>query len=84
MKPIKFKQCNTDYAEYQDEFQTLPAYIDNQFPDGCVTSCWQLTWSERFILFWQGKLWLQQLTFHNGPLQPQRPSVKCPFIEERN
>ena len=81
MKPINFTHSNTKFAEHQGEYLTLPAHIDNESPDGRVTSCWQLTWKERIVLFWKGKLWLQQLTFHNGPLQPQLPQVDSPFLK---
>ena len=84
MKPIKFKQCNTTFAGHQNEYQTLPAHIDLLHSQGRVTSCWQMTWRERFVLFLQGKLWLQQLTFHDKPLQPQLPLVDSPFIKEEN
>lgn len=82
MKPIKFKQCNTTFAKYQDEYQTLPAHINKELPTGCVTSCWQLTWKERFILLFRGKLWLQQWTFHAN-LQPQLLLVNSPFVESK-
>ena len=80
MKPVKFKQCNTNFAEHQDEYQTLPAHVDYIHPEGTVTSCWQLTWKERFIVLFRGQLWLQQLTFHNHVLQPQLILVKNPLV----
>ena len=82
MRPIKFKQCNMNYAGHQDEYRTLPAHINDRI-DGAVTTCWQLTWKERFVLFFGGKLWLMQLTFHNN-FQPQLPSIKSSFIKEKN
>ncbi len=80
MKPINFTHSNTKFAEHQDEYLTLPAHIDDNSAHGRVTTCWQLTWKERIVLFWEGKLWLQQLTFHER-LQPQLPRIDSPFIK---
>ena len=48
MKPVKFKERNATIAKDQHEYNNLPAHIE----DGVVTSCWSLSWKERFkVLF---------------------------------
>lgn len=74
MKPIKFLGHNVVFAEDQKEYLPLPALVI----DDLTISCWQLTLMERLMLLFTGKLWLSQLNF-GQPLQPQLPSVKCPF-----
>lgn len=74
MKPIDFPQSNRVFAKNQQEYKELPAFYEK----GIVTSCWQLSWKERFKLLLTGKLWLSIMTF-GKPLQPQRPSVHSPF-----
>ena len=72
MKPVKFKEANTVYAEDQSEYLPLPVHKDE---DGQVTSCWKLSFWERLIVFFAGRVWLSNLTF-NQPLQPIFISVK--------
>ncbi len=76
MKPVKFDGANLALAKDQAEYLTLPAHRNK---DGVVTSCWKLTWRERFKILIRGKFWFQQHTF-NGPLQPQLPSVNKPEL----
>ena len=76
MKPIEFKDCNVIFAKHQPEYLPLPAH-KSQDSVGLVTTCWELTWRERFIILFSGHLFLQQMTF-NTPLQPQKPSVRRP------
>ncbi|HUS89874.1 MAG TPA: hypothetical protein VMW91_11045 [Desulfosporosinus sp.] len=74
MESIYFEECNTDIAKNQDQYITLPAHIDN---DGIVTSCWKLTWIERFKVLFSGRVFLCVMAFHR-PLQPQRMTVNNP------
>ena len=66
MKAIKFKECNTVYAENQPEYYSLPVHRTD---DGVVTSCWQLSFKQRLKVLLTGRIFLQMLTF-NKPLQP--------------
>ena len=75
MKAVKFKQSNIEIAKDQDQYITLPAHMDS---DGTVTSCWSLTWWERFKLLFSGHLFLQILTY-GKPLQPLKMSVNNPL-----
>ena len=75
MKIVKFKDCNTVFAEDQPEYLPLPAH---RTADGVVTSCWGLSFSERFRLLMTGKMFLQVMTF-NKPLQPLKMSVEMPL-----
>lgn len=78
MTPVRFPQVNLVLAENQPEYLPLPTH---RTADGQVISCWSLTWRERLLLLWSGRLWLRQLTF-GQLLQPQLPSVESPFVEE--
>lgn len=76
MNPVNFKGSNVVYAENQKEYLPLPAHRSD---DGVVTSCWELTWPERFKVLFSGNIFIQNMTF-NQPLQPQRPSVDNPIF----
>ena len=73
MKPIKFKYCNVVYAENQSEYQDLPA-LKLETDNGEVVSCWKLSFKERLIILFTGKMWLSLLSF-NKPLTPSFLSV---------
>lgn len=75
MTPIEFKGCNTVYGAGQKEYLPLPAHRGQI--SGMVTSCWKLTWRERWRVLVTGRLYLSQLTF-GRPLQPQLPAVENP------
>ena len=77
MKTIDFKECNVVYAKEQPEYRPLPAH---KADDGCVTSCWELSFIERIKILFSGKIFLQVLTF-NQPLQPSKMSVDKPRME---
>jgi hypothetical protein len=68
----------TNFAESQDEYQTLPAF---RLDDGTVLTRWRLTWKERFTIFLRGDLYLFMLTF-NKPLQPISLQVERPAVAE--
>jgi hypothetical protein len=78
MKPIEFREANVVFAKDQPEYLPLPVYMDESDPKGRVISCWKLSLWECFTVFVTGRLWLSVLTF-NKPLQPQKPTVECPF-----
>ena len=75
MKPIEFPEQNMVYAEGQLEYLPLPSYRD---PDGTVTSCWKVTWKDRFRVLFRGRIWLTVLTF-NHPLQPIIMEARSPL-----
>jgi len=74
MESIYFEECNTDIAQNQDQYITLPAHIDDV---GIVTSCWEMTWMERLKVLFFGQVFLCIMTFHK-PLQPQKMTVDNP------
>jgi hypothetical protein len=67
----------TKYAEYQDQYQTLPAFWQN---DGTVLTRWRLTWKERLIAFLRGDLYLF-ISTGNDPLQPILLQVERPAVD---
>lgn len=71
MIPVEFPESNVIYAKDQPEYIPLPAH---RTADGHVTSCWSLTWRERFRILWFGRIFWTQMTF-NDKLQPVRPSL---------
>lgn len=77
MKPIKFPGANVVFGAGQKEYIPLPAYREPG-ATGQVTTCWQLTWRERWKILFTGRVWYSVLTFGDA-LQPQRPSVDCPL-----
>jgi hypothetical protein len=77
MKPIEFKQANTEFAKNQNEYLTLPAYTDDE-QGGRIVHCWQLELKERIKILFTGKLWIWVLNFHKPP-QPIKPDVNNPF-----
>lgn len=83
MKPIKFQEVNKIFAENQEEYQPLPAFIKDN-PEGEIVSCWHLSFKERFKLLITGKLWVSMLMF-NQPLTPVYfTTIKDEVIPEEN
>lgn len=76
MTPYKFPQATITAAKDQPEYQPLPMCLSGH-DDGCMATCWKLTWWERIKLLWRGVIWIEVLTFHRG-IPPQRPSVDPP------
>ena len=80
MKLIQFKEQTVIIAKDQPEYLPLPAHQFKDNPEqGRIAFCWQLTWRERFEVFWNGLIWHQVLTF-NHPLQPQLLTVEKPVM----
>lgn len=73
MKPTKFKDQNSVYAENQPEYLQLPA-LKLDTPEGHVISCWKLSFWERITILFTGRVWLSLLSF-NKPLNPSFMSV---------
>lgn len=58
MKPIKFDEANKELTKpssmTDEECSSLHVLNDGQIS----VSCWQLSWKERFQVFWYGTVWL--------------------------
>ncbi len=65
MEPIDFKESNVVFAEHQDEYNNLPAYVEGPI----VTTRWKPDWLERIRMLFGRSIRLQMLTF-GEPLQP--------------
>jgi len=72
-----FPEQTAVFAKDQPQYRQLPAHVSK---DGKVTCCWNLTWRERVMVLFTGKVWHQVLTFHS-PLQPQKLSAEKPDLE---
>jgi hypothetical protein len=72
MKPIKFKECNVEFAKDQPEYNSLHAFRDG---NGVVVICWKLTLREAIRVMFRRRVWLSLMTFNN-PLTPTFMSTK--------
>lgn len=81
MKPIKFKDQNTEYAKDQEEYETLPV-LKLDTLEGEVVSCWNLSFKERMKVLITGKIWLSLMSF-NRPLTPSFMSVNRKDVYSR-
>lgn len=77
MEPIKFEKANANLGEGQDEYITLPAFIDFEDPATPITVGFKLTDEERKQVAETGEIWISQLTFRN-PFHPIAMSVIKP------
>jgi hypothetical protein len=68
MTPIAFDGSNAVMGAGQSEYRLLPAHRATDH-EGTVTTCWGLSWRQRFRVLFLGRIWMQQLTFQE-PLQP--------------
>lgn len=81
MKPTKFKEVNAVLMRPTDmsaeECSSLSVYQDG---DQCI-SRWELSWGERFTLFFRGVIWMG---IRSGVTQPAAwlSIEKTPFEEE--
>lgn len=66
----------TEIAKSQDEYQTLPAWVDT---DGTVLTRWRLTWRERLRVLLSGDIYLWVMTF-GRPLQPVMLEAEKPKV----
>lgn len=62
-----FKEVNVRIAEHQEEYQTLPAYYNQQ--EGSMTFCFELSEDEIHRIRATGEIWFKMLTF-GQPMQP--------------
>lgn len=79
MKPCRFPEQTTTWAENQPPYEPLPAFTNERE----TITLWQLSWIERLWIVLTGRLWLRQLNF-GEPLQPQAPTVVRPFVSVGN
>lgn len=73
MKPVKFKHQNVVYAENQPEYMPLPA-LKIEGNEGIVVSCWKLSFKEKVMVLFSGRVWLSLWSF-NQALTPSLLSV---------
>ena len=67
MKPIEFKEANTNFGVGQESVEPMPALYLGEH--GEVISCWKMTFKEALRLLFTRKIWLCIVTF-GKPLQP--------------
>lgn len=76
MRLIEFPEQTIVIAKDQPEYLPLPAHRFSG-SDGRIACCWHLTWLERLMVLFRGRIWHQVLTF-NHPLQPQLLTIEKP------
>lgn len=67
MEAKEFKEVNVRIAEHQEEYQTLPAYYNQQ--EGSMLFCFELSEDEMNRIKATGEIWFKMLTF-GQPMQP--------------
>lgn len=67
MKASEFPEVNVRIAENQPEFETLPAFYNQQ--EGSMTFCFKLSEDEMHRIHATGEIWFKQLTC-GAPMQP--------------
>lgn len=75
MKPISFEGQNIVIAKNQQPYLPLPAFVDGL----CATTCWSLSFKERIIVLFTGRIWHKLMHF-GQPLQPQKISARRKLI----
>jgi len=78
MKPIVFNEQTHILTKDQKQYIPLPIHYDNTHGRGKTTSCWKLTWKERFKILFSGIVWCSQLTF-GKQYQPMHLTVTKPI-----
>lgn len=78
MKSVNFPQANVPLAKNQPEYQTLHVHYDLSNTAGEMTACMELTDEEIAEIIKTKRVYLTQLTFHNG-YHPVRMSVVSPY-----
>lgn len=76
--PIEFPEQTDIIAKDQKEYLPLPAHVNRESDWREVTSCWKLTWYERILILFTGRVWSTLMTF-GGPVQPQIIRIESPF-----
>lgn len=80
MNLIEFPEQTVIIAKDQPEYLPLPAHRFAGDTQGRIAFCWQLTWRERLVVLFRGRIWHEVLTF-NHPLQPQLLTVTKPEMK---
>ncbi len=66
MESVEFKEVNVRIAEHQEEYETLPVFLDKRDPSAPVTMCFHLDNEEQLQVMETGQIWLTVLTFNNN------------------
>lgn len=77
MKPVPFKEQTAEVAKHQDEYNTLPAWIEDG-DMGQVISSWSLSFKERLQVLFLGRVWLSVCAF-GRPVSPVKMWTLSPF-----
>lgn len=77
MTATEFPEVNLRIAEHQEEYQTLPVFLDQSQPEMPVTMCFELDEEELKQVKETGKIWVTIQTF-GKPFSPIGPSLIKP------
>ncbi len=82
MKPIEFDEQNKILTKPEgmtdEECVSLPCFTNGEQ----VISRWQMSWPERFMALWSGKVWVSVWSGHTSP--PILPTIDTPFQKPDN
>lgn len=74
MKAVRFPECNTVFAEGNEDHETY-AFVDNSKKGNKdIVSCYRLSFLERLLVMVTGRMWVN-ITSFNGKLHPMRLSI---------
>ena len=80
MKPISFNEQNIVYTKPEsmtdDECCSLPAHRHDQG----ILSCWKMTFKERLLALFNGKVWLNILSTSQPPVWL---ALQDPFVDKK-
>jgi hypothetical protein len=79
MNLVEFPEQTIVIAKDQPQYRPMPAHQYAHDAPGRIVCCWQLTWRERLVVLFLGRIWHQVLTF-NQALQPQLLMVDKPAM----
>jgi len=80
MNAIEFKEQNVVFAKDQLPYLPLPAMVDVNSDQGEIVTCWKLSFIERIIILFNGRIWLSMMTFHKPPTPVYMSTKKSDVI----
>ena len=83
LKATDFDHANVLLGKGQNEYNAIPAYLDETTSQQRLVVCWELTPEQLGDIARSGVLWHSVLTF-GAPFQPMLIQTDSPFVEQPN